>query len=239
MPTTMTDLIARVRAEIGDPPQPFRTTALGDGRTQLVRPAQAADHGHHRGRDRQRREPAPTCPTVSAASRGPATTAYTTGTVVTYDNASSRPRSPSTNQTPRPQHLLLDEHHLDSIRDQRHPGPDPARARRAEQRHADHRGLVVVDVLRRRADGLLQRRAQPALLRPQHQGAVPDFLGLHRLPRDPEERRQPPGRSRCRWWSCWPRSTPSGRWPTTPRRTSTSRRPRARRSTGPPSTTRS
>lgn len=34
MPTSMTDLIARVRAEIGDPPQPFRTTALGDGRTQ-------------------------------------------------------------------------------------------------------------------------------------------------------------------------------------------------------------
>lgn len=34
MPTTMTDLIARVRAEIGDPPQPFRTTALGDGVTQ-------------------------------------------------------------------------------------------------------------------------------------------------------------------------------------------------------------
>jgi hypothetical protein len=34
MPVSMTDLIARVRAEIGDPPQPFRTTALGDGRTQ-------------------------------------------------------------------------------------------------------------------------------------------------------------------------------------------------------------
>ena len=34
MPTTMTDLIARVRAEIGDAPQPFRTTALGDGVTQ-------------------------------------------------------------------------------------------------------------------------------------------------------------------------------------------------------------
>lgn len=31
MPTTMTDLIARVRAEIGDPAQPFRTTALGNG----------------------------------------------------------------------------------------------------------------------------------------------------------------------------------------------------------------
>jgi hypothetical protein len=30
----MTDLIARVRAEIGDPPQPFRTTALGDGQTK-------------------------------------------------------------------------------------------------------------------------------------------------------------------------------------------------------------
>ena len=34
MPTSVTDLISRVRAEIGDPPQPFRTTALGDGRTQ-------------------------------------------------------------------------------------------------------------------------------------------------------------------------------------------------------------
>ena len=33
MPTSMTDLIARVRGEIGDPPQPFRTTALGDGQT--------------------------------------------------------------------------------------------------------------------------------------------------------------------------------------------------------------
>lgn len=30
----MTDLISRVRAEIGDPPQPFRTTALGDGQTK-------------------------------------------------------------------------------------------------------------------------------------------------------------------------------------------------------------
>ena len=34
MPTTMTDLLARVRAEIGDPPQPFRTSALGDGSTK-------------------------------------------------------------------------------------------------------------------------------------------------------------------------------------------------------------
>ena len=34
MPTWLTDLVARVRAEIGDPSQPFRTTALGDGRTQ-------------------------------------------------------------------------------------------------------------------------------------------------------------------------------------------------------------
>lgn len=34
MPTTLTDLIARVRAEIGDLPVPFRTTALGNGLVQ-------------------------------------------------------------------------------------------------------------------------------------------------------------------------------------------------------------
>src|SRR6185312_4399862 len=99
MPTTMTDLIARVRAEIGDPPQPFRTTALGDGRTQIY------------DLPKQQIMAISTAEIVSGASLTvladasaalpwSSTTAYTTGAMVTYQDSFYQASQPSTNQLP-------------------------------------------------------------------------------------------------------------------------------------------
>jgi hypothetical protein len=99
MPTSMTDLIARVRAEIGDPPSPFRTSALGDGQTlwfdlpkQQIQSITAAEiiNGAN----------ITTLADASAATAWLSTTAYTTGTYVTYNNAYYQAAQASTNQTP-------------------------------------------------------------------------------------------------------------------------------------------
>lgn len=99
MPITMTDLIARVRAEIGDPAQPFRTTALGDGRTQLY------------DLPKQQVSAVTTAEIVSGASitnltdassatPWSGTTAYTTGQFVTYNNSFYQAVQASTGQIP-------------------------------------------------------------------------------------------------------------------------------------------
>jgi hypothetical protein len=95
----MTDLIARVRAEIGDPPQPFRTTALGDGQTQWF------------DLPKQNISAITTAEIVngasltaltdcSAAAAWSSATAYTTGQLVTYQNGFYQAVQNSTNQTP-------------------------------------------------------------------------------------------------------------------------------------------
>lgn len=99
MPTTMTDLIARVRAEIGDPPQPFRTTALGDGRTQVydlpnqqimaISTAEIINGASLTQLTDQ-----------SAAAAWSSSTAYITGQVVTYQNSFYQAAQASTNQLP-------------------------------------------------------------------------------------------------------------------------------------------
>lgn len=95
----MTDLIARVRAEIGDPPQPFRTTALGDGRTQLY------------DLPKQQVSAVTTAEVIngasitnltdaSSAAGWSSSVAYLTGQLVTYNNAFYQAVQASTNQTP-------------------------------------------------------------------------------------------------------------------------------------------
>jgi hypothetical protein len=99
VPLTMTDLIARVRAEIGDPSQPFRTTALGDGRTQLY------------DLPKQQVSAITTAEVIngasitnltdaSSAAAWSSATAYTTGVLVTYNNAFYQAVQGSTNQLP-------------------------------------------------------------------------------------------------------------------------------------------
>jgi hypothetical protein len=95
----MTDLIARVRAEIGDPPQPFRTTALGDGKTQwfdlpkqqimnittieIINGASITN-----------------LVDASAAAPWSSSTAYSAGTMVTYNNGYYQAAQTSTGQFP-------------------------------------------------------------------------------------------------------------------------------------------
>lgn len=99
MPTTMTDLIARVRAEIGDPPEPFRTTALGDGRTmwfdlpkQQISTITTADIID--GADLI------VLVDASAATAWLSTVAYGTGVFVTYQNKYFRCAVANTNHVP-------------------------------------------------------------------------------------------------------------------------------------------
>lgn len=99
MPTTMTDLIARVRAEIGDSSQPFRTTALGDGVTQWF------------DLPKQQISAINTAEIVSGASLVNLTDAsaatawsvaasYSPGAFVTYNNGFYQASQASTGQTP-------------------------------------------------------------------------------------------------------------------------------------------
>lgn len=99
MPVTMTDLISRVRAEIGDLPQPFRTTALGDGRTQLF------------DLPKQQIQAITEAAIISGASFTSLTdcsaatawstaTAYTTGALVTYQGGYYQAAQNSTGQAP-------------------------------------------------------------------------------------------------------------------------------------------
>lgn len=99
MPTTMTDLISRVRAEIGDPPQPFRTTALGDGRTKIydlpkqqVMALTEAEVVNGASLTQ--------LTDVSSAVAWSSSTAYTTGQFVSYQDGFFRAAQNSTNQTP-------------------------------------------------------------------------------------------------------------------------------------------
>jgi hypothetical protein len=99
MPTTLTDLISRVRAEIGDPPQPFRTTALGDGRTSwfdlpkqqimAITEAEIVNGAYLTA-------------LADASSAGPwsSTAAYTTGMFVTYQDKYYQAAQNNTNQLP-------------------------------------------------------------------------------------------------------------------------------------------
>lgn len=97
MPVTMTDLIARVRAEIGDLPQPFRTSALGDGRTslfdlpkqqlQVITLAEIVSGAS-----------ITTLTDCSAALAWSASTAYTTGALVTFNGSFYQCATPNTNQ---------------------------------------------------------------------------------------------------------------------------------------------
>lgn len=99
MPTTMVDLIARVRAEIGDPSKPFRTTALGDGRTKIY------------DLPKQQIMSITTAEIVSGASltaladasaavAWSGSTAYATGNMVSYQGAFYQAAQSSTNQLP-------------------------------------------------------------------------------------------------------------------------------------------
>lgn len=99
MPTSMIDLIARVRGEIGDPPVPFRTTALGDGITlwfdlpkQQIMDIDAAEIINGASLT--------TLVDCSAALPWSSSTAYTTGQYVTYDGNFYQSATPGTNQTP-------------------------------------------------------------------------------------------------------------------------------------------
>jgi hypothetical protein len=97
MPTSLTDLISRVRAEIGDPPQPFRTTALGDGRTQwydlpkqqiqAITEAAVVNGAYFT-----------TLTDCSDALAWSGTTAYATGALVTYNGSYFRCASGTTGQ---------------------------------------------------------------------------------------------------------------------------------------------
>jgi hypothetical protein len=95
----MTDLIARVRAEIGDPSQPFRTSALGDGRTQVY------------DLPKQQVMAVSTIEVIngatitdlidaSAAASWSSNTSYTTGNLVTYQRGFFQAVQASTNQNP-------------------------------------------------------------------------------------------------------------------------------------------
>ena len=99
MPTTMTDLIARVRAEIGDPPQPFRTTALGDGATQWfdlpkqqIMAITTADIVNGASLTN--------LTDASAATAWSSAASYVTGQFVTYQNKYYQAAQNSTNQLP-------------------------------------------------------------------------------------------------------------------------------------------
>lgn len=99
MPTSVTDLISRVRAEIGDPPQPFRTTALGDGRTQWydlpkqqiqdITEAAIVDGASFAS-----------LTDASSAAQWLNTTAYTTGQLVTNAGLFYQCTTPNSGQTP-------------------------------------------------------------------------------------------------------------------------------------------
>lgn len=99
MPVTMPDLIARVRAEIGDLPQPFRTTALGTGvvqwfdlpkqQIQSITEAAVINGASFT-----------VLSDCSAAAAWSSATAYATGTVVTYQNGFYRASQPGTNELP-------------------------------------------------------------------------------------------------------------------------------------------
>ena len=99
MPATMASLIARVRTEIGDPPQPFRTTALGDGRTQwydlpkqqiqAITLAEIITGAY-----------LTTLTDASAATAWASGTAYATNAMVTYQGKFYQASQGSTNQAP-------------------------------------------------------------------------------------------------------------------------------------------
>jgi hypothetical protein len=99
MPTTMTDLITRVRAEIGDPAQPFRTSALGDGRTQVydlpkqqigvITTGMIIDGASITN-----------LVDTSAATMWSNAASYTTGNLVTYQTGTYQAAQSSTNQLP-------------------------------------------------------------------------------------------------------------------------------------------
>ena len=99
MPTSLTDLVARVRAEIGDPSQPFRTTALGDGRTQwydlpkqeiqVITEAAIVSNSTFT-----------VLTDASSATAWSSTTAYTAGAFVTYNGAYYHCTTGNTNVLP-------------------------------------------------------------------------------------------------------------------------------------------
>ena len=99
MPIAMTDLIARVRAEIGDPPQPFRTTALGDGQTKWFDLPKQQIMGINTA-EIINGASISLLVDASAATAWSSSTAYTTGQFVTYLNKTYQAAQNSTNQLP-------------------------------------------------------------------------------------------------------------------------------------------
>lgn len=99
MPTTMADLITRVRAEIGDPLQPFRTSALGDGRT-LVYDLPKQQISSITSAMLVNGASLTSLVDASAATAWSGATAYTTGALVTYQSGFYQAAQSSTNQVP-------------------------------------------------------------------------------------------------------------------------------------------
>ena len=132
----LTDLVARVRAEIGDPSQPFRTTALGDGRTQwydlpkqeiqVITEAAIVSNSTFT-----------VLTDASAATAWSSTTAYTAGAFVTYNGAYFQCATGNTGQTPGSGGDWTDiSSSAYVINDQL--GQIQLGVAGAEQRHADH-----------------------------------------------------------------------------------------------------
>lgn len=96
----ITDILTRVRSEIGDPPQPFRSTDVGDGQTVLFDlPKQELCEGSLQvtivnGATQT------TLNDYSSAQPWNSSTAYATGTVVTYQRRFYEASQASTGQTP-------------------------------------------------------------------------------------------------------------------------------------------
>lgn len=96
----ITDAIARVRFEVGDPPQPFRSTGIGDGQTVLYDlPKQELNEGSLEvlvinGATQT------TFTDQTAAQPWNSATAYTANTVVTLGTGFYRAAQSSTNQQP-------------------------------------------------------------------------------------------------------------------------------------------
>lgn len=99
MPTTMTDLIARVRAEIGDPPNPFRTTALGDGRTRIYDLPKQEIEGITTA-EIVNGASLTALTDVTAAAAWSGTVAYSTGNMVVYQDGYYQSVQSGTNQVP-------------------------------------------------------------------------------------------------------------------------------------------
>lgn len=99
----LTDLMSRVRFQIGDPPQTFRTTALGDGQTVWYDlPKQEVNSAAVLGVTIVSGASEVLLTDFSMATPWSSTTVYSTGAQVDYNNYFYTALQASTNQTPVP-----------------------------------------------------------------------------------------------------------------------------------------